>query len=163
MKIDQMDAALLARLRAEAFLAEYVHVLDGGRLEEWAELFTTDGRYKVVTRDNHELGLPLAIMSCDGQGMMRDRISALRTANVFEPHVYCHVPGALRVLEHGDGTIRTESTFAVFRTMGDGTMSLFACGRSQDRLVERAGTLRLAERVVILDSRQIDTLMVIPL
>jgi len=42
-------------------------------------------------------------------------------------------------------------------------MSVFACGRYLDRVVEDSGRLRLAERTVVIDSRRIDTLLVIPL
>jgi anthranilate 1,2-dioxygenase small subunit len=158
-----MDNALLERLRAESALADYVHILDSDRLEEWPDLFTDNGVYCVITRENVELGLPLPVMSCRGRDMMRDRISALRTANVFEPHVYCHVPGALRVVDSGAGEIKTESTFLVLRTMAEGATSIFACGRTIDRFVEHGPSLKLAERTVVLDSRQVNTLMVIPL
>jgi anthranilate 1,2-dioxygenase small subunit len=154
---------LLVRLRVDAFMAEYVHTLDADRLESWPDLFTEDAIYKVCTRENYDRGLPLSVMSCSGRGMFRDRITALRTANIFEPHVYCHVIGALRVLESGAGRTRTESNFQVIRTMVDGTMSVFACGRSLDTFSIEKDKLRLSERIVILDSRQIDTLLVIPL
>jgi anthranilate 1,2-dioxygenase small subunit len=163
MKDVDLNAGLITRLRVESFLAEYVHALDSDRLEEWPDFFVEDANYQVITRENVERGLPLAVMSCQGRGMFRDRISALRTANIFEPHVYCHILGALRILGDVEGAIQTESTFNVIRTMADGTMSLFACGRSSDRLVDGPGGLKLAERVVILDSRQVDTLLVIPL
>jgi anthranilate 1,2-dioxygenase small subunit len=159
----QIDAALAARLHVDAFMADYVHMLDSDRLEEWPDYFSEEGIYQVVTRENVERGLPLAVMSCEGRGMFRDRISALRTANIFEPHVYCHILGAMRLLRVDDAAIEAESTFAVVRTMADGAMSLYACGRSRDRLVLGPAGLRFAERTIILDSRQIDTLLVIPL
>jgi anthranilate 1,2-dioxygenase small subunit len=154
---------LSTRLAVEAFLADYVLTLDSDRLEEWPNLFTEDGFYQVITRENYDRGLPLSVMSCQGRGMMRDRISALRNANIFEPHVYCHIPGALRLTSVSDALIDAESTFSVIRTMVDGTMSIFACGRSLDRLAKTDDGLKLARRVIILDSRQIDTLLVIPL
>ncbi|HEY2884823.1 MAG TPA: aromatic-ring-hydroxylating dioxygenase subunit beta [Rhizomicrobium sp.] len=163
MKDVDVNASLITRLRVGAFLADYVHALDSDRLEEWPDFFVEDANYQVITRENAERGLPLSIMLCQGRGMFRDRISALRTANIFEPHVYCHIPGALRVLDDAHGAIQTESTFSVIRTMADGAMSLFACGRSRDRFVDGPGGLKLAERIVILDSRQVDTLLVIPL
>jgi anthranilate 1,2-dioxygenase small subunit len=154
---------LLLRLRIEAFMADYVHCLDTDQLEAWPDFFTDDARYRVCTRENYDRGLPLSVMSCSGRGMFRDRISALRTANVFEPHVYCHVIGALRILGSSAGRVRTESNFQVIRTMVDGTMSIFACGRSLDTISTQDEALKLAERIVVLDSRQIDTLLVIPL
>jgi anthranilate 1,2-dioxygenase small subunit len=158
-----LPADVVLRCRIEAFLADYVHALDADRLETWVDFFTDDGRYRVCTRENFDLGLPLSVMSCQGRGMFRDRISALRTANVFEPHVYCHVIGALRILEGERDRVRTESNFQVVRTMADGGMAIFACGRSLDTFVVGADQIKLSERIVILDSRRIDTLLVIPL
>jgi anthranilate 1,2-dioxygenase small subunit len=154
---------LFLRLRIEAFMADYVHCLDTDQLEAWPDFFTEDAHYRVCTRENHDRGLPLSVMSCSGRGMFRDRISALRTANVFEPHVYCHVIGALRILDASSGRVQTESNFQVVRTMVDGTMSIFACGRSLDTVAIQGEALKLSERIVVLDSRQIDTLLVIPL
>jgi anthranilate 1,2-dioxygenase small subunit len=87
----------------------------------------------------------------------------MRRANVFEPHTYCHVVGAASVLESTGAGHRVRANFTVTRTMADGAMAVFACGRYLDRVVEDAGRLRLAERMVVLDSRRIDTLLVIPL
>jgi anthranilate 1,2-dioxygenase small subunit len=144
-------------------MADYVHALDADRLEAWPDFFTDDAHYRVCTRENFELGLPLSVMSCNGRGMFRDRISALRTANVFEPHVYCHMIGALRILERERDRVKTESNLQVIRTMVDGGMTIFACGRSLDTFFVGCNGIKLSERIVILDSRQIDTLLVIPL
>ena len=154
---------LMLRLQVDAFLAEYVHAIDSDDLESWPEFFTDTAVYRICTRENFDLGLPLNVLSCRNRGMFRDRISALRTANIFEPHVYRHVIGALRIRASGNGRIDAESNFQVVRTMVDGTMSLYACGRSLDVIVTEGNALRFAERTVILDSRQIDTLLVIPL
>jgi anthranilate 1,2-dioxygenase small subunit len=154
---------VILRCRLEAFLADYVHALDADRLEDWPDFFTDNASYRVCTRENFDLGLPLSVMSCQGRGMFRDRISALRTANVFEPHVYRHVIGALRILQRERDRVSTESNFQVIRTMADGGMAIFGCGRSLDTFLVEADRIKLAERTVVLDSRQIDTLLVIPL
>ena len=92
-----------------------------------------------------------------------DRISALRTANIYEPHVYCHLIGPFRILDCNPRSARTESNFQVIRTMVDGAMSIFACGRAFDTFAIGSDALKLSERIIVLDSRQIDTLLVIPL
>ena len=158
-----LNEHLTLRLRLDDFYADYAHVLDDDRLEEWPDFFTQDGAYRIVTRENRELGLPLHLIYCDGQGMMIDRITAMRTANIYEPHVYCHSISAVRVLGVEGREIRARSNFTVLRTMTDGQTSIFACGRTFDSLVEEDGKLRLRERIVVLDSRRIDTLLVIPL
>jgi anthranilate 1,2-dioxygenase small subunit len=159
----ELDARLRWRLRIEAMFADYAHCIDEDRLEEWPACFVEHGRYRVTTRENVELGLPLSLIRCEGRGMLTDRIVAMRTANIFEPHVYCHMVGALRLLDTAGGEIKVQSNFIVVRTMADGTMTVFACGKYLDTIVEEGGTLLFRERTVMLDSRSIDTLLVIPL
>jgi anthranilate 1,2-dioxygenase small subunit len=154
---------LLLRLRIEALYAEYAQAIDDDRLESWPEFFTAGGTYRVTTRENHGSGLALAMMYCDGRGMMSDRISALRLANIFEPHVYCHLTGSVRVLERTAEEVNAQANFAVIRTMQEGEQSIFACGRTYDRIVEVDGRLLFKDRLVVLDSRQVDTLLVIPI
>ena len=81
-------------------------------LERWSDFFTEDGAYKIISRENYDAGMALGIMSCDGRGMMRDRILALRTANVFEPHTYCHLLGPTRIEVDGD-VFRARTNFSV--------------------------------------------------
>ncbi len=161
----KLDTDELVRLgaRIQALNAEYAHIIDEDRLEHWPELFTERGRYRVITRENRELGLSVSLMYCDGRGMLADRIVAMRTANIFEPHVYCHTFSALKIVSAADNQIRTQSNFQIIRTMAEGDMSIFACGKYLDLIVEDAGTMRFAERIVVLDSRRIDTLLVIPI
>ena len=149
------------RARVEALLADYAHCIDDDRLESWPDFFTEKCRYRIVTRENYDRNLPLSLIYCDTRGMLADRISALRTANIYEPHVYCHITGAARVWEEG-GELRARSNFMIARTMSNGETSIFACGKYLDCIVVEDGALKLRERVAVLDSRQVDTLLVIP-
>jgi len=153
----------LIRARIAQLMAGYAQGIDADRLEQWHEFFTEDGVYRVTTRENHDRNLPLNLIYCRGHGMMKDRITALRTANIFEPHVYCHLDGALEISGDGAGVYVAKSTFTIMRTMQSGIMSVFTCGRFFDRIVDTDGALKFAERTAVLDSRQIDTLLVIPL
>lgn len=159
--MEQSD--IIRQLRIEALLTEYAHCIDDDRLEEWPELFTQDSTYRVITRENHEQGLPMGLIYCDGRGMLKDRISALRTANIYEPHCYRHAVSAVKIIGEDNGVYHVQSSFTVIRTMHDGDMSVFACGRYLDRIIDQGDALKFAERLVILDSRRIDTLMVIPI
>jgi anthranilate 1,2-dioxygenase small subunit len=159
----RLDGEAMLRLRVEALYAEYAQTIDDDRLEDWPGFFVADGKYRVTTRENHDSGLTLAVMYCDGRGMMSDRVSALRHANIYEPHVYCHLTSSVRVVDHTSVEIRAQANFAVIRTMQEGEQSIFACGRTYDCLVETDGRLLFKERLVVLDSRQVDTLLVIPI
>ncbi len=61
------------------------------------------------------------------------------------------------------GWPRSARNFIAVRIMHDGEMSLFAAGRYLDRIAVAAEPYRFIERLVILDSEKIDTLLVIPL
>lgn len=154
---------LALRLRIETLFADYAHCIDDDALEHWPDFFTKNGLYRITSRENLALGLPVCLVYCEGRGMMADRISAMRQANIYEPHTYNHSLSALKILSATQDGIRTQSNFAVFRTMADGAMSLFNCGRYMDLIVEEKGALKLADRLVVLESRRIDTLLVIPI
>lgn len=146
----------------EDLMSDYACAIDDDALERWPEYFTGEGVYKIISRENYDAGMVLGIMSCDGRGMMRDRILALRTANVFEPHTYCHLLGPTRIEADGE-THRARTNFSVIRTMQDGSDTRYATGKYIDECVVEEGVARLRSRTVVLESRRIDVLMVIPL
>lgn len=150
-------------LRVESFLADYAYRLDDGRIDEWTGFFTADATYQITTRENFEAGYPIGIMLCKGKGMMEDRVLALKTANVFEPHTYCHIVGRPDLGQASPGVLTARSNFIVYRTMEDGEAVLFATGKYLDRIVFEAGAPKFSERKVILDSRRIDVLLVFPI
>jgi anthranilate 1,2-dioxygenase small subunit len=154
---------LLLRLRIDALYAEYAQVIDDDKLEEWPGLFVESGRYRLTTRENYDHGHALCVLYCDGRGMMADRIAALRTANIYEPHVYCHLTSCVRILKSSPDEIQARANFSVIRTMQDGDSTIFACGRSIDVIVPRGGRLLFKDRLVVMDSRRVDTLLVIPI
>ncbi len=158
-----MEVALEARLAIEALNARYVDCLDQGRFEEWPDFFTENGGYKIISAENHGQGLPLGVIDCRGRAMMRDRITALRDANIYEEHRYRRILSTPLVREIGEGAIRAETPYQVTRIMRDGSAMLFSVGRYLDRLVTEDGQLRLAERFAVFDNKRIDTLLVIPL
>ena len=150
------------RLAIEDLMSDYGHALDDDALERWPKFFMEDAIYKIIARDNYDAGMTLGIMSCDGRGMMQDRVLALRTANVFEPHTYCHLLGPTRIQVNGN-VYRARTNFTVIRTMQDGADTRYATGKYVDTCVVENGSARLQARTVVLESRRIDVLMVIPL
>jgi 3-phenylpropionate/cinnamic acid dioxygenase small subunit len=143
--------------------AEYARAIDDDRLEDWPEFFADGCLYTITSVDNHRRGLPVGLMYADSKGMLRDRVTALRQANIYERQAYRHVVGLPAVLAETDGGVRTETPFLVVRIMRDGRMDLFATGRYVDVVIETAGAPRFRERVVVCDSSRIDTLLAIPL
>ena len=143
--------------------ARYADAIDADRLEAWPDFFLDDGHYRITTAENVAQGLPLSIMYATSRTMLRDRVTALREANVYEGQRYRHVLGTPLIVSEGDG-VRARTGFMVARVMRTGDTMLFATGCYEDRVVLGAqGDARFAEKTVVLDSRQIDTLLAIPL
>lgn len=146
----------------EDLLAAYAEAIDDGKIELWPEFFTEHGIYQIITRESFDAGMPIGILYCDSRGMMEDRVRALRTANIYEPHAYRHMLGRPAFKRTGDG-FDVRSNFCVFRIAQDGETVTFATGRYLDRIVDDGGALRFSMRRVVLDSRRVDILLVLPL
>jgi 3-phenylpropionate/cinnamic acid dioxygenase small subunit len=145
--------------RLAALNADYARAIDDDRLEEWPGFFVERCLYKITTADNLARGYEAGLIYADSRGMLEDRVSALRVANVYERQRYRHILGAPARLS--DGVL--ETAFLVVRIMRDGKMDLFATGRYLDKVLEEQATLKYAERIVVCDSSRFDTLLAIPL
>ncbi len=143
--------------------ADYARSIDDDQLERWPEFFTDPCVYKITSADNHRRGLEAGLVYADSRGMLQDRVTALRQANIYERQAYRHLVGLPAIAPAANGTVRAETPFLVVRVMRDGTMDLFATGRYVDTMVHEDGTLRFRERLVVCDSSRVDTLLAIPL
>jgi anthranilate 1,2-dioxygenase small subunit len=151
------------RLELEALYTDYAHCLDDDALEAWPDFFVEDCYYRITSAENFEAGLPLGLVYLTSRAMLVDRVMALRKANIYEPQRYRHLIGAIKVLSEQGGALDVAANLLVVRTMQDGAMSLFAAGRYIDRLVRQGDGWKFVRKEVVLDSRQIDTLLAMPL
>ena len=147
-------------LRLAELNAAYAATIDQDRLEAWPDFFTNDCLYKITSAENHKRGYAAGIVYADSRAMLRDRVTALRTANIYERHSYRHIVG-LPVI--GSDGMTAETPFLVARIMRDGRTDVFATGVYLDVLSDEAGALRFAQRIVVCDSSHFDTLLAIPL
>ncbi len=156
-----MDIEL--QFNVENLLARYTDCLDQGRFEEWPEFFTEDCVYKIVSAENYEQGLPLGVIDCDSRAMLRDRITALREANVYEEHRYRHILSTTLIKAEDTDAVHAETSYQVTRIMRDGSSMLFSVGRYLDRIVPDGDELKFSEKIVVFDNKRVDTLLVIPI
>ena len=143
--------------------AEYARCIDDDRLEDWPDHFHGSCVSKITTAANHREGLEGAIIFANSKGMLRDRVSALREANIYERQSYRHILGQPSILHEDGGEVRSETSFLVARIVQDGDTDIFATGRYLDLYRIEEGKVRLNERIVVCDSSRIDTLMALPL
>ena len=150
--------------RVSLLNAAYSRCIDNDELEAWPDFFVDSCLYSITSDDNYRRGLPAGIIYCDSQAMLKDRVSALREANIYERQRYRHLLGMPSAVEVRRDGIRAETPLAVYRIMRDGRTDLFVTGRYVDTLCEVAGgELKIVERAVVCDSATFDTLLAIPL
>jgi 3-phenylpropionate/cinnamic acid dioxygenase small subunit len=152
-----------ALLRIAELNATYAAAIDSDRLEVWPDFFVADCLYKITSSENHKRGYSAGIVYADSRAMLRDRVTALRTANIYERQNYRHIIGLPVIVASGTDRISAEAPFLVIRIMRDGRTDLFATGVYFDEIRDEAGTLRFVERLVVCDSGHFDTLLAIPL
>lgn len=143
--------------------AEYASVVDAGDWNAWCELFTDDCIYRLVPRENHERGLPLATLSFESKGMLKDRAYAIASTLFHEPYYQRHIVGAPRVLRVDGATVHCEANYAVFRTKPSALTTVFNVGRYLDAVVRTDRGLRFSSRLCIYDSELIPNSIIYPL
>jgi anthranilate 1,2-dioxygenase small subunit len=159
-----MDLAEIGtRLELHDLYTAYAACLDTDALEDWPEFFTEDCRYRITSAENYEAGMPIGLIYATSKNMLRDRVTALRQANIYEPQRYRHLVCGVAIAGRDEGGVDLTASFLVVRTMQDGAMTVFAVGRYIDRVVRGPSGWLFAGKEVVLDSRRIDTLLAIPL
>ena len=158
-----MPLDVVTQFTVERLLARYVASIDADRLEEWPGYFTQSCRYQIISAENHEQGLPIGVFFANSRDMLADRIAALRQANVYEAQRYRHLVSSTVILGDDGGVVSAQSNYMVVRIMHDGATMLFSTGRYVDRIDLSGPAPLFMEKLVIFDSRRIDTLLAIPL
>lgn len=148
--------------QAYQLYTEYTELLDTRRLAEWVQLFEEDCLYRVVSAENEGLGLPLALMRCEGVPGLRDRVHAINEVSVYAPRTMRHIVSGLRLTKDGPHFLAAAS-FVVTQSLEGDQTRVFASGVYRDRLVATGGHLRFADKTAVYDGSLIANAMVYPL
>lgn len=156
-----MDPTL--RLELDELNAEYAACLDDDELERWPGFFAEPCLYRIVPRENHERGLPLAVMHCESRGMLEDRVAALRRSSVYGPRYLRHLISGLRITRVEGEVIHAQASYAILQTLPDEETTVFNTGRYLDEVVRVDGALRFRQRLCIYDSLLVPGSLVFPI
>jgi len=141
----------------------YARVLDDDRLEEWPDLFTERGVYKVIPRENWHREPKLAILFCDSRAMMTDRVHSLRQANIYNLHYPRHVVTNVDVMAARGDEYEVAAAYTVYQTDLEGHTKLFSVGQYLDTITLGGGVALFREKLAICDTFNIPNLLAIPL
>jgi anthranilate 1,2-dioxygenase small subunit len=150
----QLSPPRAAQLRAEidAFHGEYCAALDANDVERWPDFFSEDAVYRITSRENALLDMPVGLVYCEGLDMIRDRALAVAHSQMFAPRHMLHVLGITRVLEESGGAIVSQTPFILLQTLIEGPSTVHLACTYYDRFVRRGEQLVLAERQVVHDT-----------
>jgi 3-phenylpropionate/cinnamic acid dioxygenase small subunit len=151
------------RLAVEDLYARYAEVLDEGEIERWPELFIEDAEYLIVARENHQRGLPLALVRCDSRAALVDRVQAITRLSFYAPRVLRHLVSGLRVRRRTDRSFDAQANYAVFQTLADEETTVLSVGRYLDVIVAEGDTLAFARKVCVYDNPLVTNSLVYPL
>jgi salicylate 5-hydroxylase small subunit len=142
--------------------ADYASVIDNGEWERWPEFFTDECSYRLQPRENHERGFPLATLSFESKGMLKDRAYAIRETLFHDPYYQRHVIGVPLVRSAEAGVIHSEANYAIFRTKLSELSTVFNVGRYIDSVVRTPQGLKFRSRLCVYDSEMIPNSIIYP-
>jgi anthranilate 1,2-dioxygenase small subunit len=161
---DRRIEALLLHREIEDFNNAYAAALDEQRLDDWAEMFTDDGFYVVISRENADRNMPVGLIYCENKGMIQDRAFALQHTEMFAPRYLRHIVGNLQVLgEEANGDIRARANYVVVQVLFDRPDArLHQVGVYYDKFRRVGDRLKLAERRCVYDNLLVDNALCLP-
>jgi anthranilate 1,2-dioxygenase small subunit len=161
---DRRLEALLLHREIEEFNATYAAALDDGRLTDWADMFTDDAFYVIISRENADRGMPVGLVYCENKGMIYDRAFAVEKTEMFAPRYLRHIIGNTRVLgEAENGDIRARANYVVVQVLFDRPEAkLHQVGVYHDKFRRLGDQLKLAERRCVYDNLLVDNALCLP-
>ena len=146
-----------------ALYADYAAALDNNEWDKWPDFFTQVCVYKVQPHENFERGYPLATLSFESRGMLKDRIYGTTETIFHDPYYQRHVVGVPRILKVEAERIQSEANYAVFRTKPDEMSTVFNVGRYIDTIRRTDEGLKFESRVCVFDSEMIPNSLIYPI
>ena len=144
------------------FYDDYYNCLDDVRLEAWPGFFTENCIYRVIPRENFEVGYTLSTIYAESRGMLVDRVMGLTRTQMYAPRYYRRFPGPLRVVSRDGDGVETRHNLLVVQTLIDKPTEIVLSAVCHDVLVTDDGGPRLRQRIVVFDSEMIPNSLIYP-
>ena len=165
MTLPELRQMELRDLRAQLdeLYADYVACLDGTEFERWPDFFCERCSYRIVSRENHDRGLPLATMLCESRRMLMDRVTAIRQTSTYAPRSMRHIVSSLKIGGWEGDALGVQANYVVFETLVDEFTRVFQSGRYVDWLVVDQGRILFRDKLCVYDSVLVPNPLVFPI
>ncbi|MES2946515.1 MAG: aromatic-ring-hydroxylating dioxygenase subunit beta [Pseudomonadota bacterium] len=158
-----MNISLEDYLQIVQLHADYAFAVDSGNWDLWPEFFVENCIYKLIPRENHERGFPLATLFFESRGMLKDRAYGIRETLFHDPYYQRHVVGAPLLRKVEKDRFEVEANYAVFRTKLSQESTVFNVGRYIDVIVRTPDGLKFESRLCVYDSEMIPNSIIYPI
>jgi 3-phenylpropionate/cinnamic acid dioxygenase small subunit len=157
-----VDAAVLAQV--DALQMKYLAALDRHDLTAWLDCFAGEASYICITRENHDAGLPVALMLDDCRARLKDRVKFVNEvwSGTFEDYSTRHFVQRFDCTAVKDGGVNVLSNFMVAYTNPRGASDLLVTGIYQDE-IDLGGGVRFKSKRAILDTVTTPRYLVYPI
>lgn len=158
-----LDATLRLWLELEELYAAYGATLDYGKIEDWPDFFTDDCIYKLISRENYDLGLPLGTMFAEKRGGLEDRVTAVVKTTIYHERTITHLITGVRLLGTKGNVIEATANYVVLETLPNQYTNVLNSGRYSDKVVRKGGKLLFKEKLCIFDSALVPASIIYPI
>ena len=158
-----LDATLRLRLELEELYAAYGATLDYGKIEDWPDFFTDDCIYKLISRENYDLGLPLGTMFAEKRGGLEYRVTAVVKTTIYHERTITHLITGVRLLGTKGNVIEATANYVVLETLPNQYTNVLNSGRYSDKVVRKGGKLLFKEKLCIFDSALVPASIIYPI
>ena len=148
-----------------SFFNVYAELLDAEQFEAWTDLFEPeDCTYRVLSRENQDLGLPLPIMSCYTHGMVRDRVAMLaKGVLTYRRDLLLRQVTNVQCQPLDESMVQARANLVVYQSSEEGVSRLYMVARYRAVLRSSGENWRIKSMDVVVDSFGIDTMLAVPL
>jgi anthranilate 1,2-dioxygenase small subunit len=157
----QIDPDLAAQIVEMNHL--YAQCLDDNRLDDWPGFFVDDCRYIVHSRENLNLGLEGYLLYFANKRMLNDRVLSLKEVNIYNIHYDRHFLSGVMVTGQSGGVYTMRANYMVVQTTLEGRSAIFSVGEYRDTVVLVDGAPKFKEKLVVVDTYMVNSLLAIPL
>ena len=164
--MSQITTAQLEELvliyKLQTLYNDYVLALDQDNLDQWLSFFSETCVYRIISRENDELNLPIAVWHSDTKAMLRDRVLALRDSTLYRPRYLRHLISGMKINQIKDDIIYAQANVLIAETVIDFKTQILLSGRYMDEIILEDGKYKYRKRVCIYDSTLLPTSLVYP-
>jgi anthranilate 1,2-dioxygenase small subunit len=150
--LNVVDPGVLSQV--DALQMKYLAALDRHDLEGWLACFADEASYTCITRENSEVGLPVALMLDDCRARLRDRVKFVTEvwSGTFEDYATRHFVQRFDCAKADGGDFKVLSNFMVSYTNRRGGSDILVTGVYEDAVALGNDGARFKEKRAVLDT-----------